>query len=61
MSRPESRQWAHVLGERAKERATTKSSCSHGIGRLQSASSATRGLGIVVTQTSEQGIKDIVL
>ena len=61
MSRPESRQRAHALGEHAKERAVTKSGCLRGIGRPQSASSATRGLSIAVAQTSEQGIKDIVL
>ena len=38
MSRPGSRQWAHALGERAEERATTKSGRSRGIGGPQSAS-----------------------
>ena len=53
MSRPKSRQQAHVLGERAEERAATKSGRSRGIGGLQGASSATRGLSIAVAQTSE--------
>ena len=61
MSRPGSRQRAHVLGERAEERAATKSGRSRGTGGPQSASSATRGLSIAVAQTSERGIKDIVL
>ena len=51
----------HALGERAEERAVTKSGRSRGIGGPQSASSATRGLSIAVAQTSERGIKDIVL
>ena len=61
MSRPGSRQRAHALGERAEERAATKSGRSCGIGGPQGASSAKRGLSIAVAQTSERGIKDIVL
>ena len=61
MSRPGSRQRAHALGERAEERAATKSGRLCRIGEPQSTSSATRGLSITVAQTSEQGIKDIVL
>ena len=61
MSRPGSRQRAHALGERAEERAATKSSRSRGISGPQSVSSAMRGLSIAVAQTSERGIKDIVL
>ena len=61
MSRPGSRQRAHALGEHAEERAATKSGRSRGIGGPQSTSSSTRGLSIAVAQTSERGIKDIVL
>ena len=61
MSRPRSRQWARALGERAEERAVTKSGHSCGIGGPQSASSAMRGLSITVAQTSKRGIKDTVL
>ena len=61
MSRPKGRQQVHALGERAEKRAATKSGRLHGIGGPQSASSATRGLSITVAQTSERGIKDIVL
>ena len=61
MSQPGSRQRAHALGERAEEWAATKSGCSRGIGGPQGASSAIRGLSIAVAQTSERGIKDIVL
>ena len=61
MSRPGSRQRAHALDERAEEWAMTKSGRSRRISRPQSASSATRGLSITVAQTSERGIKAIVL
>ena len=50
-----------MLGEHTEEWATTKPGRSHRIGGPQSASSAMRGLSIAVTQTSERGIKDIVL
>ena len=61
MPQPRDRQWAHVLAEHAEKWAATKSSRSSGIGRPQSVSSAMRGLSIAVAQTSERGIKDIVL
>ena len=61
MSQPRNRQRVHGLAERAEKRAVTKSGCSSGSGGPQSASSAMRGLGTVVAQTSEQGIKDSVL
>ena len=61
MSRPGSRQWVHALGEHAEEQAATKSGRSCGIGGPQGASSTKRGLSIAVAQTSERGIKDIVL
>ena len=61
MSQPRDRQRAHVLAEHAEKWATTKSSCSSGSSGPQSASSTTRGLSIAVAQTSERGIKDIVL
>ena len=61
MSQPRDRQRAHVLAERAEKRAATKSGRSSGSGGPQSASSTTRGLSIALTQTSEQGIKAIVL
>ena len=61
MSQPRDRQRAHVLVERAEKRAATISGRSSGIGGPQSASSATRGLSIAAAQTSERGIKDIVL
>ena len=60
-SRPRSRQRAHALGECTEEWATTKSGRLWGISGLQGASSATRGLSIAVAQTSERGIKGIVL
>ena len=55
MSRPRSRQWARALGERAEERAVTKSGRPSGDDGPQSASSTTRGLSIAVAQTSEIG------
>ena len=61
MSQPRDGQRARVLAERAEKRAATKSGRSSGSGGPQSASSAMRGLGTVVAQTSERGIKDSVL
>ena len=60
-SQPRNRQRAHGLAEHAEKRAATKSGRSSGSGGPQSASSAMRGLGTVVAQTSERGIKDSVL
>ena len=61
MSQPRNRQRAHGLAERAEKRAATKSGRPSGSGGPQSASSAMRGLSIAVAQTSERGIKDLVL
>ena len=61
MLRLRNRQWAHALAECAEKRATTKSGRPSGNGGPQIASSTTRGLNIAVTQTNEQGIKDLVL
>ena len=60
-SQPRNRQQAHGLAERTKKWAATKSGHLSGSGGPQSASSVMRGLGTVVAQTSERGIKNSVL
>ena len=61
MSQPRNRQRAHGLAGRAEKWAATKSGRPSGDDGPQSASSAMRGLSIAVAQTSERGIKDLVL